>query len=121
LLAKPALGSQLPEDWQGDGAEGEAIPALLAVLRETDYALSGPALTQHFQGTMHERTLAAAEADMLSWGEAFDVEGEFSGLMNSFDRDRRRHEFQALQVKVVQGGASSLTDAELELYRRGGR
>jgi hypothetical protein len=70
---------------------------------------------------MHERTLAAAEADMLSWGEEFDVEGEFAGLMNSFERDRRRQEFQALQVKVVQGGASSLTDAELELYRRGGR
>jgi DNA primase len=121
LIAQPVLGAQLPADWQGEGAEGEAVQALLEVLRETDGALGGPALTQYFQGTMHERVLAAAEADMLSWGEEFDVEGEFAGLMSSFERDRRRHEFQALQVKVVQGGASSLTDAELELYRRGGR
>jgi len=121
LIAQPALGAQLPVEWQGDGAEGEAVLALLAALREADGTLSGPALAQYFQGTMHERTLAAAEADMLSWGEEFDVEGEFAGLMNSFERDRRRQEFQALQVKVVQGGASSLTDAELELYRRGGR
>ena len=121
LIAQPALGVQLPADWQGDGAEGEAVQALLEVSRETDGVLSGPALTQYFQGTMHERTLAAAEADMLSWGEGFDVEGEFAGLMNSFERGRRRHEFEMLQAKVVQGGQSSLTEAELELYRRGGR
>jgi DNA primase len=121
LIAQPALGAQLPDDWWGEGAEGEAVQALLEVLRETEGALGGPALTQYFQGTMHERVLAAAEADMLSWGDEFDVEGEFAGLMNSFERDRRRQEFQALQVKVVQGGASSLSEAELELYRRGGR
>ncbi len=123
LIARPALGAQLPGGWQGDGAEGEAIPALLSVLREADYALGGPALTQMFQGTVHESVLAAAEADMLSWGEEFDVEGEFAGLMESFERDRRRREFQALQVKVAQGGGttSSLTEAELEIYRRGGR
>ncbi|MFZ3028427.1 hypothetical protein, partial [Rhodoferax sp.] len=121
LLAKPALGAQLPEDWRGDGTEGEAIPALLAVLREAGYALSGPALTQYFQGSMHERTLAAAEADMLSWGEAFDVDGEFAGLMNSFERDRRRHEFEVLQAKVKQGGWACLTEAELKLYVQVGR
>ena len=121
LIAQPALGARLPADWQGDGPEVEVISALLAVLREAEYGLSGPALTQYFQGTVHERMLAAAEADMLSWGEGFDVEGEFAGLMSNFDKDRRRLEFQALQSKVAHGGLACLSEAERERYRQAGR
>ena len=121
LIAQPALGARLPTDWQGDGPEVEVISALLAVLREAEYGLSGPALTQYFQGTVHERMLAAAEADMLSWGEGFDVEGEFVGLMSNFDKDRRRLEFQALQSKVAHGGLACLSEAERERYRQAGR
>lgn len=121
LIARPALAAQLPRDWSADGAEGEVISALLAVLREADGTLSGPALTQYFQGTAHERVLAAAEADMLSWGEEFDVEGEFAGLLSSLDKDRRKQEFMELQAKVAQGGLASLSEAERERYRQAGR
>ncbi|HEX5362714.1 MAG TPA: DNA primase [Gallionella sp.] len=121
LIARPALGAKLPADWQGDGAEDEVIHVLLAALRETDYTLSGPALTQYFQGTMHERAIAAAEADMLSWGDEFDVEAEFTGLMNSLDKDRRRQLFAGLQAKVAQSGLAGLSDAERECYRQAGR
>ena len=121
LIAQPALGTQLPADWQGDGAEGEAVLALLEVLRGTDGALSGPALTQYFQGTVHERTLAAAEADMLSWGESFDVAAEFAGLMNRLDEGQRRQQFQALQAKAAQGGRLSEEECVryLQLLQRG--
>jgi len=123
LIAQPALGAQLPGEWQGDGAEGEAISALLAVLRETDFALSGPALTQYFQGTVHERALAVAEADMLSWGETFDVAAEFAGLMSRLDEGQRREQFQMLQAKVTQGGLAGLDGEEraryLQLLQRG--
>jgi len=121
LIAKPGLGAQISAEWNGEGAEAEAIADILLVLREADFEISSPALTQMFQGTAHEKTLAASAAEMMGWGEDFDVEGEFAGLLNSFDKERRRHEFQALQAKVAQGGFACLSEAELECYRRAGR
>ena len=121
LIAQPALGAQIHAEWRGEGAEAEAVEALLYVLREAGFEVSGAALMQMFQGTAHEKTLAAAEADMLNWGNNFDVVAEFDGLINSFDKDRRRHEFQTLQAKVAQGGLACLSEAERERYRQAGR
>ena len=116
LMAQPALGMQLPVEWQGEGSEAEALEAVLFVLREADFALSGPALTQLLQGTGHEKILAAAEADMLNWGEDFDVAAEFSGLLGKIEEGQRRRQFQILQAKLAQGGLPSLTDAERMQY-----
>jgi len=116
LIAQPALGTQIHAEWQGEGAEAEAVEALLYVLREAGFEVSGAALMQMFQGTAHEKTLAAAEADMLNWGESFDVEAEFAGLMGRLSEGQRRQQFQALQAKLAQGGLSSLSDAEREQY-----
>ncbi|MGA7749097.1 MAG: DNA primase [Gallionella sp.] len=121
LIAQPELGQQVPGEWHGQGAEADAVSAVLVVLRETDFALSSPTLTQLFQGTAHEKTLAAAEADMLNWGESFDVSAEFSGLLNRLDEGRRRREFQALQTKVALGGLACLSETERDLYRQAGR
>jgi DNA primase len=121
LIAQPALGAQISVEWHGEGAEAEAVADVLVVLREADFALSSPALTQSFQGTAHERVLAAAEADMLSWGESFDVAAEFAGLMGKLDQGQRRQQFQALQAKVAQGGLACLNEAERECYRQAGR
>jgi DNA primase len=112
LIAQPALGAQIPAEWQGEGMEAEAVTDVLSVLREADFALSSPALTQLFQGTTHEKTLAAAEADMLNWGEEFDVAAEFAGLVGKFNEGQRRQQFQTLQAK----GLSNLTDPEREQY-----
>ena len=116
LIAQPALGQQMPSEWYDPGMrqnqEAEAALAVLAILRETDFALSSPTLTQLLQGTAHEKTLAAAEADMLNWGDGFDVAAEFAGLIGKFNEDQRRQRFQALQAK----GLSSLTDPEREQY-----
>ena len=116
LIAQPALGTQIHAEWQGEGAEAEAVEALLYVLREAGFEVSGAALMQMFQGTAHEKTLAAAEADMLNWGENFDVEAEFAGLMGRLSEGQRRQQFQTLQAKLAQGGLSSLSDAEREQY-----
>lgn len=121
LISQPALGTQIHADWCGEGAEAEAVTAVLYVLREADFEVNGAALMQIFQGTTHEKTLAAAQADMLDWGDSFDVKGEFAGLIDSFDKDRRRHEFHALQAKVAQGGLSCLNEDERERYRKAGR
>ncbi len=121
LIAQPELGQQVPDEWEGQGAEAEAVSAVLMVLRETDFALNSPTLTQLFQGTAHEKTLATAEADMLNWGEDFDVAAEFSGLLNRLDEGRRRREFQVLQTKVTLGGLACLSETERDLYRQAGR
>jgi DNA primase len=121
LIAQPGLGQQVPGEWHGEGAEADAVSAVLMVLRETDFTLSSPTLTQLFQGTAHEKTLAMAEADMLNWGESFDVSAEFTGLLNRLDEGRRRQEFQVLQTKVSLGGLASLSETERDLYRQAGR
>lgn len=116
LIAQPGLARQMPSDWNEQGAEAEAVLAVLMVLRETDFTLSSPALSQLFQGTSHEKVLAAAQADMLNWGESFDVGAEFSGLIGKFNENQRRRQFQALQAKLAQGGLPNLTGPEREQY-----
>jgi DNA primase len=113
LIAKPALGTQLPADWQGEGVEGEAAQALLEVLRETDGMLSGPALTQYFQNTMHEKALATAEAEMLNWGEGFDVEGEFAGMLRKMQLGTLDAEIALLEAKGLK-----MSSAEMERYKQ---
>ena len=113
LIAQPALGVQVPTGWHGEGKEAEAVKDVLSVLQETDFLLSSPALTQLFQGTVHEKILAAAEAEMLHWGENFDVAAEFSGLIGKLNEEKRRQQRQALEAK----GLSRLTDMEREQYR----
>ncbi|MEO6975797.1 MAG: DNA primase [Gallionella sp.] len=116
LIVQPELGQQLPEQWHDSGADAEAVLAVLMVLRETDFMLNGPILTQLFQGTVHEKTLAAAQADTLNWGDDFDVAAEFAGLINKFNEGQRRRQFLALQEKLAQGGLPNLTDPEREQY-----
>lgn len=113
LLAQPELGRVIPADWRGRGAEAEAVSAVLRVLRETDFTLSSPTLIQLFQGTAYEKLLAVAEADMLHWGEDFDVQAEFAGLMDKFAEGQRREQLQALEAK----GLPNLTFPEREQYR----
>jgi DNA primase len=113
LIAQPQLGQQMPEQWHDLGADADAVLAVLMVLRETDFTLSGPTLTQLFQGTVHERILAAAQADMLSWGENFDVAAEFAGIVSRFNEGQRRQQRQLLEAK----GLSNLTAPEREQYR----
>jgi DNA primase len=112
LIAQPELGKQLTGEWQGKGAEAEAVLAVLMILRETDFTLSSPTLTQLFQGTPHEKTLAMAEADMLNWGDEFDVAAEFAGLVSKHNEGQRRQQFQTLQAK----GLANLSDPEREQY-----
>jgi DNA primase len=118
LLALPELGAQMPVDWHGQGPDADAILAVLSALREEDYKISSPALAQMFQGTAHARNLAQAEAEMLAWGDSFDVAAEFAGLLTKLEDDLRREQFQALQGKSTQGGLSSLSSVEREQYLR---
>jgi len=115
LIAQPELGLQMPDQlsdqWHGQGSDAEAVLAVLVVLRETDFTLSSPTLSQLFQGTAHEKVLAAAQADMLLWGESFDVAAEFAGLIGKFQEEQQRQQLQSL----LAGGLK--TEPEREQYR----
>lgn len=116
LIAQPELAAQMPAGWHGEGADAEAIGAVLSALREAGFAMSSPALMQMFEGTSYARALSQAEADMLAWGEAFDVAAEFAGLISRLDDGQRREQFQALQGKSAQSGLSGLSVEEREQY-----
>jgi DNA primase len=116
LLAKPELGREIPDAWHIDGAEADVLQALLIVLREADFVASSAVLTQLFQGTTHEKALTAAQTEMLNWGDAFDVDGEFAGLLSKFAEIARREKFTELQEKFVRSGWANLSKEELEQY-----
>jgi len=116
LIAQPELGRQVPGGWHGQGAEAETVTAVLTMMRETDFTLSSPTLAQLFQGTIHQKAWADAQADMLNWGDSFDVAAEFSGLLGKLDEGLRRESFQTLQEKLAQGGLANLSDTEREQY-----
>jgi DNA primase len=116
LIAQPELAAQMPAGWHGEGADAEAIGAVLSALREAGFAMSSPALMQMFEGTSYARALSQAEADMLAWGESFDVAAEFAGLISRLDDGQRREQFQALQGKSAQSGLSGLSVEEREQY-----
>jgi DNA primase len=116
LVAKPELAAKMSAEWHGEGAEAEAISALLDALSKAP--MSSAALVQTFQGTAHEAALAEAEAGILAWGESFDVEAEFSGLLNRLEDVQRREQFAVLQGKFAQGGLSGLSASEKEQYLR---
>jgi DNA primase len=118
LISQPALGVQVHADWHGEGAEAEAVIAVLYVLREAGFEVNGAALMQMLQGTVHEKALAAAEADMLNWGDNFDVAAEFAGLIDRLNEGQRRQQFQALQARLAQGGLPSLSEEEREQYKQ---
>lgn len=113
LLAKPELGKNIPDTWQVEGAEEDALQALLGVLREADFVASSAVLTQLFQGTTHEKSFTAAQAEMLNWGDKFDVQGEFAGLLNKFAETSRHEKLTELKSKF---SPSELSQEERERY-----
>jgi len=118
LIAQPELGAQMPVDWRGEGDDAEAIMAVMPLLREADFKISSPALMQCFEGTSYAKALAQAEAQMLSWGDSFDVVAEFAGLIGKLDEGQIKQQLQPLQIKAAQGGLSGMSEQEREQYRR---
>jgi DNA primase len=118
LVMKPELARELPKDWQGEGAEGAAIHALVDWLNESADELSTAAMIQHFQDTMHGPVFAVAQGDVMQWGEDFDVEAEFADTLQKVRRDVMDAEFETLNAKMRggAGGLSSLSKDEQARY-----
>jgi DNA primase len=99
LLARPELVNELSDGWQAEGNEAATLSALVDFLNGCDYAVNTPAIIQQFQGTQHEAALRAAEADILPWGEEFDVAAEFHGLLAKHKEEQCKLQLQALYAK----------------------
>ena len=113
LVMKPELARELPKDWQGEGAEGAAIHALVDWLNESADEISTAAMIQHFQDSMHKQVFEAAQADVMQWGEDFDVAAEFADTLQGLRRAVIDAELDALNAK---GGLSSLNKDEQARY-----
>jgi DNA primase len=118
LVMKPELARELPVNWQGEGAEGAAIHALCDWLNESADETSTAAMIQHFQGSMHEAEFAAAQGEVMQWGDEFDVAAEFAGSMQKLRRDAVAAELETLNAKMFNsaGGLDSLSKQEQARY-----
>ena len=96
LLAKPELGRDLPLEWPSESEDAAVIAALAGFLREQDYASSTAAIIQQFQGTPFEAALTAAQAELMQWGEGFDIEAEFHGMLDNLRKEARKEEARTL-------------------------
>ncbi len=102
LVMKPELARELPKDFHGEasaGNEGAAILALFDWLNESADETTTAAMIQHFQGTMHEPVFATAQGDVMQWGENFDVQAEFLGVLRKMRREAVETEMSRLQAK----------------------
>ncbi len=116
LLVKPELARSLPADFAADGADAAAIMALAEWLAGQEGEVSTAGMIQHFQGTAHEAALAAAQADILQWGEEFDVAAEVEGVLTRLREEERRRQWQELELKFQQTGLKGLEQQERTLY-----
>ena len=112
LLAKPELARELPVEWGVEGDDAATVVALIEFLREQDFSVSTAAIIQQFQGTPHEAVLAKAQADIMQWGEEFDVAAEFHGMLAKQREDSCKQQLQVLEAK----GLNTLDENERVLY-----
>ena len=100
----------MPLEWPSESEEAALIAALAGFLREQGYAASTAAIIQQFQGTPFEAALTAAQAVIMQWGEGFDIEAEFNGMLGNMRKEARKQEAQALLAKA--GGSVQRMSAE---------
>jgi len=96
LVMRPELARKLPSDWHSEGAEGAAIAALADWLHESADEITTAAMIQQFHATSHEVAFAAAQGEIIQWGDDFDVEAEFSGVIRKIRIDTIDSEIASL-------------------------
>jgi DNA primase len=116
LLFKPDLARALPEDMDDEGVDAEAIAALGAWMSAQEGEASSAAMIQHFQGTAHEKLLAAEQAEIMQWGEVFDVDAEFQGVLSKLREERRKKKLHELNTKMAGADLKALSEQERALY-----
>jgi DNA primase len=116
LLFQPDLAQELPEHWVPVGAEAAAIIALVEWLRMQNGEVSSAATIQNFQGTVHEPLFAAEQAEIMQWGETFNVKAEFQDVLTRLRDEQRNQQLQTLHEKMQGVGMKGLDKQEKLLY-----
>lgn len=116
LLFQPDLARELPEHWMPVGAEAVAIIALAEWSRMQGGAVSSAAMIQNFQGTTHESLLAVEQAEIMQWGETFNVVAEFQDVLTRLRNEQRKQQLQVLHAKMHGTGMKGLDEKERSLY-----
>jgi DNA primase len=115
LLAKPELARELPLEWPADSEDAAIIAALAGFLREQGDSASTAAIIQQFQGTPFEAALTAAQADLMQWGEGFDIEAEFHGMLGKMRDEGRKQQARDLLAKAG-GSVQRMSEQEKAQY-----
>lgn len=116
LLFQPDLARELPEHWVPVGAEAAAIIALVEWLRMQNGGVSSAATIQNFQGTVHEPLFVAEQAEIMQWGETFNVKAEFQDVLTRLRDEQRNQQLQTLHAKMQGVGMKVLDEQEKLLY-----
>ena len=116
LLFQPDLARELPEHWMPVGAEAVAIIALAEWSRMQGGVVSSAAMIQNFQGTTHESLLAVEQAEIMQWGETFNVVAEFQDVLTRLRNEQRKQQLQVLHAKMHGTGMKGLDEKERSLY-----
>lgn len=116
LLYQPELARELPDDFVVDGLDADAIFILKGWIKDQAGQVSTAALIQYFQGSVHEELFTLAQAEILQWGETFDVEAEFQGILGKLREETRKKKFNELSLKMAGKGVNTLSEQERSLY-----
>ena len=116
LLFKPDLAKELSKDIVVEGESAETIVILREWLLTQDAEVSSAALIQHFQGTVHESLLSTEQAEIMQWGDAFDVDGEFQGVLAKLRDENRKRKLYELTLKMAGTDIKVLSEQDRELY-----
>jgi DNA primase len=116
LLFKPDLAKSLPDTVDFEERDAEPIVALSEWLLTQEGEVSSAALIQYFQGSTHELLLATEQAEIMQWGEAFDVDAEFQGVLAKLREENRKKKFQELNAKMAGKDFKSLSEQERVLF-----
>ena len=106
----------MPENFEAEGADTEAIADLRAWLITQEGEVSSAAVIQCFQGTVHEALLAAEQSEIMQWGEEFDVTAEFHDVLAKLREESRRKKFHELNLKMAGKDLKTISEQERELY-----
>ena len=118
LLYQPDLAKDLPENVLVDGVEVETVLELRAWLMSQQSEVSSAALIQYFQGTAHEALLSAEQAEIMQWGETFDVKAEFQGILAKLREVVRKKKFEEFSHEMAGKSVNTLNEQERALYLR---
>lgn len=100
VLSKPSLARLIPEGCPFCGPDAELMSAVLVVIRNAGFEMSGSWLSRAMQDTPQHGGMGLVEADMLHWDEDLDVEAELSGIVERLTKPKTAISFRDLKAGV---------------------